>query len=590
VPRSFQVDLRGVVDLLSHHLYSSPDVYVRELVQNAVDAVTARGAVGSVIVECALGAAGPVLSVEDDGCGLTPDQVHELLSTIGSSSKRDELLGPRPDFLGRFGIGLLSCFLVSDEIRLVSLSSAGGPGVSWTGRGDGTYDLVELPAGTGRTQPGTTVWLRARPGAEGHLEPGRVRELLVSYAGLLPVRLVLRTADGDEELAGRPLPWVDRDEDGLHEVARGLLGEPALDVLPLSLPAAGLTGLAAVLPVSPSPTARQRSRVYLKRMLLSDGLEGLLPDWAFFVRVVVDADAVRPTASREGLVQDEVLDAVREGLDVALRAWLSGLARHEPLRLQRLVRVHALALKALAVHDPELLALFVPWLPMETTLGRMSLGEVAGRSGTVRYAATVDAFAQVAQVASAEGVCLVNAGYTYDEELLLRLPAVLPGVAVQRVEPADLLAVVHEVDAQDRELAQGLAVRADEVLAPLGCQVQVRAFAPVSLPCLYTAGDAARFGRAVDDARPGAGAFWGGVLDTVASTRERSGSAQLVLNLRCPVVRRLAQPGVGPVFRAAVEMLYVQALLLGRHPLRGAETRLLGTALIQVLEEGVGSG
>jgi len=325
-------------------------------------------------------------------------------------------------------------------------------------------------------------------------------------------------------------------------------------------------------------------------MLLSDGLEGLLPDWAFFVRVVIDSDALRPTASREALVQDEVLDGVREGLGTALRVWLTRLAKDEPLRLQRLVRVHALALKALAVHDAELLALFVPWLPMETTLGRMSLGEVAARSGTVRYAATVDAFMQVAQVAAAEGVCLVNAGYTYDEELLLRLPAVLPGVAVQRVEPADLLSVVHEVDEQDRALAQELSARASKVLAPLGCQVRVRMFAPASLPCLYTAGDAARFGRAVDDARTGAGAFWGGVLDTVASARERPGEAQLVLNLRCPVVRRLAQPDVGPVFRAAVEVLYVQALLLGRHPLRSVETRLLGSSLVRVLEAGVGSG
>lgn len=98
---SFQVDLRGVVDLLSAHLYSSPEVYLRELVQNAVDALTARGpeAVGTpVVVECHDRPGGaPVLSVEEEGVGLTVGEVHELLATIGSSSKRDGLLGPDVD-------------------------------------------------------------------------------------------------------------------------------------------------------------------------------------------------------------------------------------------------------------------------------------------------------------------------------------------------------------------------------------------------------------------------------------------------------------------------------------------------------------
>src|SRR3954469_19143380 len=89
---TFQVDLRGVVDLLSRHLYSSPRVYVRELLQNAADAITARRAAdpeapATVTIEVADGR----LSVHDTGIGLTEDEVHVLLATIGRSSKRDEL-------------------------------------------------------------------------------------------------------------------------------------------------------------------------------------------------------------------------------------------------------------------------------------------------------------------------------------------------------------------------------------------------------------------------------------------------------------------------------------------------------------------
>jgi molecular chaperone HtpG len=264
VRHSFQVDLRGVVDLLSAHLYSSPDVYVRELLQNAVDALTARGAPpvrGSVVVECHAGSGPPVLSVEDDGVGLTVDEVHELLATIGSSSKRDTLLEPRADYLGRFGIGLLSCFLVSDEIRVVTRSARGGPGVSWQGRSDGTYELRELADGEGRTTPGTTVWLTARPGLEDRLLPDTVRALVLRYAGLLETPIVLRTATGEEVLAGRPLPWVGQDRDALLAWGEDALGHRFLDAVPLDLPAAGCcrTGPSSCAPWS-TPARCSRSR------------------------------------------------------------------------------------------------------------------------------------------------------------------------------------------------------------------------------------------------------------------------------------------------------------------------------------------
>ena len=125
VDHTFQVDLRGVVDLLSHHLYGSPRVYVRELLQNAVDAITARrtaepDAPALVRIEPPEITGDGTLRVHDTGIGLTEAQVHELLATIGRSSKRDELGFARHEFLGQFGIGLLSCFLVADEIQVLT--------------------------------------------------------------------------------------------------------------------------------------------------------------------------------------------------------------------------------------------------------------------------------------------------------------------------------------------------------------------------------------------------------------------------------------------------------------------------------------
>ena len=137
---TFQVDLRGIVDLLSHHLYASPRVYVRELLQNAVDAITARRAVeprapGIVRIDPASVTGDGTLRITDTGIGLTEAQVHELLATIGRSSKRDELGFARHEFLGQFGIGLLSCFLVADEIHVLT-RCGDAPSVRWTGYAD----------------------------------------------------------------------------------------------------------------------------------------------------------------------------------------------------------------------------------------------------------------------------------------------------------------------------------------------------------------------------------------------------------------------------------------------------------------------
>src|SRR5689334_20324378 len=144
--RAFQVDLRGIVDLLSHHLYGSPRVYVRELLQNAVDAITARravepGAPARVVIETPERTGDGTLRVSDTGIGLTEAQVHELLATIGRSSKRDDLGFARHEFRGQFGIGLLSCFLVADEIR-VDTRAAGSAPVRWTGYSDGRYEVA----------------------------------------------------------------------------------------------------------------------------------------------------------------------------------------------------------------------------------------------------------------------------------------------------------------------------------------------------------------------------------------------------------------------------------------------------------------
>jgi molecular chaperone HtpG len=165
---TFQVDLRGMVDLLSHHLYSSPRVYIRELMQNAVDAITARRQLDPEAPASVRIRTSGTLTVTDTGIGLTEQEVHRFLATIGRSSKRDEdrLIQARSDFVGQFGIGLLACFVVADEITVVTRSARepGAPAVEWHGYSDGRYSISTLPSSA--HDFGTTVTLVPRQGSE----------------------------------------------------------------------------------------------------------------------------------------------------------------------------------------------------------------------------------------------------------------------------------------------------------------------------------------------------------------------------------------------------------------------------------------
>ncbi|GGV32210.1 molecular chaperone HtpG [Actinomadura cremea] len=575
--QAFQVDLRGVVDLLSRHLYASPRVYLRELLQNAVDAITARGEGGGrVRVETG----GGTLRVHDDGVGLTADEVHTLLATIGRSSKRDELGFARHDFLGQFGIGLLSAFLVADEIEVVTRSARGGEAVRWTGRSEGSYRVEPGE----RDAPGTTVTLRARPGSGELLSPPVVTELARTYGSLLPVEL---TVDG-VRVTGEP-PWKAGHPDpaarrrALEGYCEELYGFTPFDVVDLNVPEAGLTGVAFVLPQPVAPTARAAHRVYLKRMLLAEGVEGLLPEWAFFARCVVDAGELRPTASREALYEDELLDATREALGESLRHWLVTLAETDPPRLRGFLRLHHLGVKAMALHDDDMLRIVDRWLEYETSAGPMTLAEFRRRHPDGRFTTSVDEFRRLSAVAGAQGVGLVNAGYVHDAEIVERLPAIDPDIAVARLDAAELATTFGVLDPAAELALRPFLAAAQRAVERLGCEVVVRDFDPASLPALYLSSRDAQFREELTRAKEESGELWADVLGAVGGTVgiERP---QLVLNHRNPLTRRITALGDGGPVEVAVQALYGQALLLGHHPLRPADTAVLNRSFIGLLE------
>ncbi|WP_217177592.1 HSP90 family protein [Streptomyces sp. AC495_CC817] len=588
--QQFQVDLRGVVDLLSRHIYSSPRVYLRELLQNARDAITARreldGGGGSIRITPLTDARGEFV-LRDDGVGLTADEVADLLATVGRSSKRDIFDLPRSDYLGQFGIGLLSCFMVADTIVIRSRSARGGAAVEWTGSADGTFRVTEIDDDL---PVGTSVHLVPRFDADELLRPAAVHELATTFGEFLPVRVTVDAGAGEVDIT-REAPFLDGDPEGAVRYGRDLLGASPLDVIELAEPATGTRGLAYVLPYAPPPGARQATRMYLGRMLLSERVDDVLPDWAFFVRAVIDSTGLAPTASRESLVDDAALERVREQLGAGIRRWVLELGLREPHRLAQFVAVHEVGLKSLVRHDEELARFILRWLTLETTHGTMRIGDLVERYPHVRFARTVDEFRQVAGISPADEV-LVNGGYLYDAELVRMLPDLNPGVTVEQVDVVGELDRLDPPPLDDRDLAVALETRAGAVLAASGCAVMVRAIDRADLASLYVADPEVL--RAIDRSRTRGitGSLWGGVLDRIDSVssaaRDDDLSARLCLNWSNRVVRALVRVRDDAVFARTLQLLYIQALLAGHHPLTDADRALMTGALTDLVSLSAG--
>jgi molecular chaperone HtpG len=596
--QAFQVDLRGVVDLFARHLYSGPRVYVRELLQNAVDAITARRAFdpdATARVRFTFPAEG-TLELTDTGIGLTAAEAADVLATIGRSSKRDVELGlGRTEFLGQFGIGLLSAFMVAESVEVVSRSArdVDAPAVRWRGFDDGRYTLDELDDGAD-VEPGTTIRLVARQDAEHWLAPETVVSLAEEFGGLLPVDVAVQvTSPAGERLwrrTTRPdLPWERHDNrvpDALNDYCRDVLGFAPLTRFELSVPLAGLTGVAFVLPAAPPPGSSAH-RVYLKRMLLGTRVESLLPEWAFFVRCVIDADGLRPTASREALYEDEVLLAVRDALAAQIKAWVldtvqSGSAEGSTVG-RRFIEVHHLALRAMARTDDEMLALVSQVLPFETTDGLRTLAQVHDEHGQVLHADTVEEFRRVAPVARAQGLAVVNAGYVYDAEILARLAARRPGWTVRPLLTSDVSAVLTELDLDDALRLEEARRDAVRLLAEQDCDVLLRTFEPDVLPAILLTDREATHQRKARETQAEADDVWSQALGDLVDA-PAGPSRRLVLNCANNAVESLLAAPPGARREAGLHALYVSAVLLSGEPVRAAESTLLSTALARLLD------
>lgn len=549
---AFRVDLRGVVDILSHHLYSSPRVYLRELIQNARDAVVARqdlddpgldGREPRRILVQADAATGTV-TVSDGGIGLTQEEMRDVLATIGASSKTADLTRARRRFLGQFGIGLLSCFLVADriEVRSRSARTPDAPTLLWIGSANGTFTVAE--AETPLPDAGTRVTVTARIDDREWVEPHRVELLARRFAGLLDVPVDVRSGpDGPvEAVTAAAPPWSGTEADAADWAVREL-GFAPLTSMVVEVPVAGVVGLALIADSPGRVGHRRGDRVYSRGMLVADDNVQLAPDWAYFVRLVVEAGDLPLTASREALQDGRLLADVREQVGLRIREGVERLAERDPAAFGRFLRVHSTGLLAMAAADAEMLDLVVRHLPWETSEGPMTLVDAVRTRDRVRYVTSEADFATFAPVLAATGTLVVNGSYVYGAEILERVRSGRGSTA--RIRPFDRVRFVDELErpTAGESLVVALERLATPVLDRLGVDLDLRAFAPDTVPVLLVGASAA------------GGAFGGDASDVDGPTAEPDPWAELLdAPVRGPARPRLVMNVASAAVRALVDL------------------------------------
>ncbi|WP_166905676.1 ATP-binding protein [Mycobacterium sp. DL440] len=565
--QNFRVNLGGVIALLSKNLYSSPGVYVRELIQNAVDAIAVRDALGGTtaprtITISPYGVASPnspadEFALTDAGIGVSPEQVEQFLATVGASSKGDELQRSRRTYIGQFGIGLLSCFLIADEITVVSRSATGTEPIEWVGRSDGTYTLR---ATTEDIAVGTTVRLRPRPDMIGWARAEQVRPLVQKYAEFLPVNIKVLTSQGPKEVS-RKYPWENDFSahrstvlQGVSPVYGGMGVGRQFDAIEIADEDLGLQGVVYIGTPSRRATSVRRNRVYVNDMLVDDAEGALLPSWAFFAWAVVNSTKLEPTASREAIMNNAVQAGTRRALAQAALKWLRCLADNDPERFAEFVTDNELELRSAATQcidaeNLELAEVVLPMLTMQTTEGHLRLVDIVSRNPNILYALSVKEFRTIASF-NPGGRIVVNAGHALDQEVLLMLPQVMSGVTVTRAYPASEVAALTMPSADADGAVAALEQRGSHALQASGSRVVVRRFPSTDLPAVF-------IGRGqIDAASPGSGDL-----------------PHLVVNWDNQAVQALSHTTDDLVFSRLMQLLFVQARMAAQCD--GPEDRIL---------------
>lgn len=365
---SFQTEIKQLLNLMIHSLYSDKEIFLRELVSNASDAIDKfrfvqisqpelnKGA--ELAVEISFDKDAKTITVSDNGIGMTYDEVIENIGTIAKSGTKSFLENMSGDakkdanLIGQFGVGFYSAFIVADKVELLTLKAGEttSQAVKWVSDGSGEFSIETETKLDGN---GTTIVLHLKDGNDDLLSDWGLRNIIRKYSDHINYPIKMHKApeqdkDGNEIISTEletvnkanalwarsknevteeeykefykhishdyhdPMKWIHSRVEGAQEYTQ-LLYIPSKAPFDLY-----------------DANRRYGIKLYVKRVFIMDDAEKLLPNYLRFVRGVIDSQDLSLNVSREILQSSRDIDAIRSGSTKKVLGLLEDIAKNEP--------------------------------------------------------------------------------------------------------------------------------------------------------------------------------------------------------------------------------------------------------------------
>jgi molecular chaperone HtpG len=368
----FQTEAKQLLHLMIHSLYSNKEIFLRELISNASDAIdkvrfqslSNPDLVGEDVnynIRVDLDKDASTVTITDNGIGMSRDDAIAHLGTIaksGTSQFFDSLTGDQQkdaQLIGQFGVGFYSSFIVADNVVVESRSAAQAPedGVRWSSAGEGDFEVETIT----REDRGTSIILHIKPEEEEFLDSWRVRSVIKKYADHISVPVIMKgeampPAEGeeaqepeDETVNTAKALWTrsrsDVSDDEYHEFYKHVshdYQEPLVwshNKVEGKLDYTSLVYIPSKAPFDMWQREAPRGlKLYVQRVFIMDEAEQFLPLYLRFVKGIVDSNDLSLNVSREILQKDPAIDSMRSALTKRVLDSLEKLAKNDSEKYQ----------------------------------------------------------------------------------------------------------------------------------------------------------------------------------------------------------------------------------------------------------------
>ena len=356
--QAFNAEIKQLLDIVIHSLYSHKEIFLRELISNASDAIDKLRFQGltepSLLVEnwqpqirLEANKEAKTLKIIDNGIGMSTEEVTEFIGTIAKSgakkfSQMNQELKNRPELIGQFGVGFYSAFMVADRVTLETQKAGTTGGTVWESTGDGTYSIDQSARAEGA---GTTITLHLKAFASEESVPDfteewELKSLVKKYSDFIAHPVVLKTEKGDETLNSQKAIWLkpahEVTTEEHNEFYQHLTHDFQAPLKTVHYKAEGTMEFNALLYIPAHKPWNYETRemeyglsLYINRVFIMANCKDLVPTYLRFVKGLVDSSDLSLNVSREILQKDRQVLQIKKGLTNKILSTLRDFITHD---------------------------------------------------------------------------------------------------------------------------------------------------------------------------------------------------------------------------------------------------------------------